>query len=139
MSAPESSDVFRDTAARDGVSAFTRWPALLGLSLGVVAGPIAALLNQQFMYMVNMWACGRGMQAVIHIVPALCVLVTLGAAYVARRHWRAVGGGVDDEDASIATRTRFVAIVGIAVSLFSALVILAQWSAAFVFDPCMRA
>src|SRR5205085_2009675 len=67
------------------------------------------------------------------------VLLWLGAALTAYRDWRAVGGGVEDEAATVATRTRFVSLMGIVISLFSSMVIVAQWSAAFVFDPCMRA
>ena len=118
---------------------FTRWPGLMSLTLGLLLGPTVALANQQLTYTVNMWACGRGLQAVIHIVPALCLIVTLGAAFTAYRDWVAVERGVEDEAASVATRSRFVAIMGIIISLFSSAVILAQWAAIFVFDPCMRA
>lgn len=139
MSDHGSFDVVRENAADHGVSAYTRWPGLLTLSLGVVLGPLVALLNQQLIYMANMWTCGRNMQHVAHIIPASCLLVTIGAGVTAYRDWKAVGAGVDDEHADIATRTRFLSIIGAVASLFSALVIIAQWAAIFVFDPCMRA
>jgi hypothetical protein len=50
-----------------------------------------------------------------------------------------VGAGVEDEEATVATRSRFLALLGISISIFSSLVIIAQWAAVFVFDPCMRA
>jgi hypothetical protein len=58
---------------------------------------------------------------------------------MARRDWRAVGAGVEDEEAAVEARTRFVALMGMASSAFSSLVIVAMWAAAFVFGPCMRA
>jgi hypothetical protein len=136
MSVRESSE--RRPSAAD-VETFTHWPGLLRLSLGVVLGPTVALINQELTYSVNMWACGHGLQGVIHIVPIVCLVVTLTMAFVAYRDWQAVGEGVEDEAATVATRTRFLSLVGIALSVFSALVILAMWAPVFIFDPCMRA
>lgn len=142
MSALESSDARRENAregARDDISQFTRWPGLLSLSLGVLLGPTIALINQSMIYSVNMWACGRNLRGVLHIVPFLSLIVIIGCAIAAYINWRAVGRGVEDEHEGIVARVRFLAMVGIAVSIFSALVVIAQWSTIFVFAPCMRA
>ena len=139
MSVRESFEALHTPAADGGVNAFARWPGLLSLTLGLLLGPVIALVNQQLIYAANMWACGHGAQATMHIIPALSLLVTVGAGITAYRDWKAVGAGVEDEEATIATRTRFVALLGITISAFSSLVVLAQWSAIFVFDPCMRA
>jgi hypothetical protein len=140
MSVRDSSDVLVDTPVNpDAEGRFTRWPGLLSLSLGLLLGPVVALANQQLIYTTNMWACGRRMQPTMHIVPLLCLIVTIGAGLTAYRDWRAVGGGVEDEAATVHTRTRFLAILGMIISVFSSLVIIAQWSTIFVFDACMRA
>ena len=123
MSALESSD------------ARLRWPRLLRLSLGVLLGPVIALVNQQTIYSTNMWACGHG----AHGVPAVGLLVSLGAAMLAYSDWSAVGRGTQDETGGVEARTRFVALLGISASLLSLLVIAAQWAAIFAFEPCMRA
>ncbi len=139
MSDRESFDVVRENAADHGIGAFTRWPGLLSLSLGMLAGPVMALVNQQLIYTANMWTCGRNAQHTAHLIPAACLAVTIGAGVNAYRDWRAAGAGVEDEMDSVASRTRFLAIIGMVTSTFSALVIIAQWAAIFVFDPCMRA
>jgi hypothetical protein len=139
MSVPESSEPLFGRAAAAGATGFTRWPGLLSLTLGLILGPIAALINQELMYSVNMWACGHRAPAVTHVVPVVCLIIAAGAGLMAYRDWRSVGGGVEDEEANVDTRTRFVALLGMTISLFSSLVILAMWAAAFVFDPCMRA
>jgi hypothetical protein len=118
---------------------FTRWPGLLSLTLGVVAGPIAVLVNEELIYVTNMWACGTGKQLAMHVVPLICVLVALGAGGLAWGDWVRTGRGVEDEAATIDARSRFLALAGMAVSALSALVILAQWLAIFVFGACMRA
>jgi hypothetical protein len=136
MSARESSNATRPV---EDPAQFTRWPGLMSLALGIVVGPIVALVHQQTVYAVNMWACGRNLHATMHIVPVLALIVVLGAAYGGYLNWTAVGRGVEDEDGNVVTRTRFLALMGMAISVFSALVIVAQWFAIFMFDPCMRA
>jgi hypothetical protein len=108
-------------------------------AFAVVLGPVVALLNQQLIYMANMWTCGRNMQHAAHLIPALCLAVTIGASINSYRRWRAVGGGVEDEHAAEETRVRFLSVTGLALGVFSSLVIVAQWAAIFAFDPCMRA
>jgi len=139
MSVRESFDAINEPAASRGPRAFTRWPGLLSLSLGLLLGPIVALTNQELIYSANMWACGYGARGAMHIIPLLCLVVAIGAGITARRDWKAVGGGVHDEEATVEERTRFVALCGMALSFFSAAVIVAQWAAIFVFEPCMRA
>jgi hypothetical protein len=139
MSVRESFDAIHEPAADGGPRTFTRWPGLLSLSLGVLLGPIMALTNQELIYAANSWACGRGAWGTMHIIPLLCLIVAIGAGITARRDWKAVGGGVHDEDATVEQRSRFVALLGMAISTFSAAVIVAQWAAIVVFEPCMRA
>ena len=127
-------------SARDSSDhAFTRWPGLLDLSLCVLLGPVIALTNQELIYSANMWTCGHGYRATLHLIPLLCLIVTIGTGIAAFRDWRATGGGVEDEEATIASRTRFLAIAGMGISVFSSLVVIAQWAALGVFAPCMRA
>jgi hypothetical protein len=128
MSVRESSDAH-----------FTRWPGLLSLSLGVLLGPVVALVTQGLIYSTNSWTCGRDIGATMHVIPALSVIVSVGAGVGAYLNWRAIGKGVEDEHGAVATRTRFLALMGIALSAFSTLVILAMWLSIFVFAPCMRA
>jgi hypothetical protein len=123
----------------DAPSWFARWRGLLSLSLGLLLAPTVALINQELIYAADMWACGHRLGGTIHIVPALCLIVTIGAAITAYRNWRAVGGGLEEEAATIDARTRFLSLLGIIISVFSSLVILAQWAAVFVFDTCARA
>ena|ERR1700733_6077949 len=133
MSVRESSD---DPAA---AVRFTRWPGLLSLSCGILLGPVVALAHQQVAYASNMWVCGRGMRATMHIIPVLSLIVVLATSLSAYRNWRSVGGAGDDERGGLTARVRFLALMGVAISLFSALVILAQWLSLFVFEPCQRA
>ena len=107
--------------------------------VAMLAGPVLALVNQGLMYSVNMWACGHGVRGVMHVVPAICLALSSVSAIVAYRAWSIVGRTTEDELATADSRTRFLSILGLAISVFSSAVILAQWAAVFVFDPCARA
>jgi hypothetical protein len=132
MSVRESSDT-RDLAR------FTTLRGLLMLTLGLLVGPTVALINQQLIYSANMWACGRQLASPMHLIPALCLIATIGSGVMSYHDWNAVGRGGEEEHEGVAGRTRFLSILGMVISVFSAMVILAQWAAIFTFDPCMRA
>jgi hypothetical protein len=105
------------------------------LVLGVVLGPVVALLNQQAIYSGATWACGHGARGTLHVIPALCLLGVLIVAADAHRLWRQAR----QREGAWASRTQFLSVIGMAVSLFSAVVIAAQWMSLFTFDACMRA
>ncbi len=128
-----------NTTRGDESARFARWPGLLSLTLGLVLGPLVTLANQEAIYSVNMWACGHRERGLMHLVPILCLLVVVATGVSAQLNWRAVGRGFEDELGAVETRSRFIALLGIAISAFCAIVIVAQWLAIFVFDPCMRA
>ena len=107
-------------------------------TVALLAGPVLALANQQWMYVVNMWACGHNAPAVMHIVPAICVCLTVAAGVVAYRSWVAVGKGTEDDQNTVDSNRRFLALMGIVIVIFSTMVILAQWASAIVFHPCAR-
>jgi hypothetical protein len=135
MSARESSDARR---ASDWPTRDAPWRGLLSLTLGIVLGPIVALANQQATYAVDSWACGHDNRATLHIAPALCLIVVCAVGLSAYRNWRAVSLSREDEHSDVGARTRFLSMLGLALSVFSGFVVLAQWTAVLVFDPCVR-
>jgi hypothetical protein len=136
MSAHESSEL-SDRAPRAN-EATGREPRLGQLTLAMLLGPIAALSNQQAIYAANPWVCGHGARVALHSIPILALLVTGAAAVVAVRARRRLGGVRNEARGLVFERTYFLALLGIALSLFSAVVVVAQWLAVFTYDPCMR-
>ena len=111
-------------------------PGLLWLS--ILAPPMAALTQLQTNYALVLWACGRAQTWPLHLVAFLALLVAAGSGLLARRNWRKAGAGWTDDGAGPLPRSRFMAAVGMLVSAHSALVVIAQWIAVFVFHPCQR-
>ena len=130
----EARDV-RDTS----IGRFAHWRGRMGLVFGLLAGPTVVLLNQETIYASNMWVCGKGMSWSLHIIPLISLVIALGAAYIAHRDWTDLGKGIHDKEATIAERSRFLALLGMGTSAISALLILAMWLTIFIFGPCMRA
>jgi hypothetical protein len=121
------------------VREFTSWRGLLSLSLGLVLAPVVVLVNEEVIYASDMWACGHRVGGVLHIIPVLSLIIVVGALIGAYLNWRASGRGVEVEHGDVVTRTRFLALLGLAIGTLSALVVIAQWFGIFMFAPCMRA
>jgi hypothetical protein len=111
---------------------------MLSLCLGLLLGPVAALVNEGMLYATKMWACGAGSPVSMHAVAVICLAIAIGAGLLAHADWARVGGGTENEAATIDSRSRFLTLVGMAASALSALLIVMQWLALFVFRTCVR-
>jgi hypothetical protein len=104
----------------------------------MLAGPLAALSQLQANYALVLWVCGTGRAWSLHVVSLAALLVTTGAGLLSWRNWRRAGADWDDGGAGVLPRSRFMSVVGMLVSAHSALVVIAQWVAVFVYSACQR-
>jgi hypothetical protein len=104
----------------------------------VLAGPLAALAQLQADYALVLWVCGSGQGWTLHAVSLLALLVCALAGALAWRNWRRAGARWEDDGAGALPRSRFMSVVGMLVSAHSALVVIAQWVAVFIYSPCQR-
>ena len=105
----------------------------------ILAGPMAALVQLQANYALVLRACGTGREWPLHLVSLLALLVAAGAGLLSWRNWQKAGADWDDKDLGVLPRSRFMAAVGMLLSAHSALVVVAQWLAVFIYGPCQRA
>ena len=105
---------------------------------GILAGPLAALVQLQANYALVLWVCGSGGAWALHAVSEAALVVAVGAGVLSWRNWQRAGADWDDGGAGVLPRSRFMSVVGMFVSVISALVVVAQWIAVFVYDPCQR-
>jgi hypothetical protein len=138
--------------------------ALRGAELGAAeASQAARLLGREFerVLFLNVGARGDALRAAcypgtFHVVPSesmqrdavelwqATVRSEAGepAAWVSWGVWKEVGGhpvddgGFDESVSAVIGRTRFMAVSGVIVGCFSALVILGQWIPTLVLSPC---
>jgi hypothetical protein len=84
------------------------------------------------------WACGAGRDWPLHLVSVTAIFLTLFGALLAYRVWKRVGPRWNDEGAGAVPRARFMAAIGISISLVMLLVIFAQWIPIFIYGSCQR-
>lgn len=119
----------------------TRAPLADGTRIGALwtanlLGPFAALAGLEIAYIFADRACITGDMLPVHFTWVGSLLAAFFAGWLGWREWRRWGGGHAGEDAGLAGRSRFLAVLGMLLSAMAVLVILAQWSAAFIFHPC---
>lgn len=122
-----------DAEAKREWSRVTYGPAQLA---GVLAGPVAFLLNLQIGYMLVPWACHRSNTIPIHVTMLACLALALGGSLLSWRDWRRIGEQWPDEGAGAVARSRFLAALGVMTGALFALVIIAQWIPSFILSPC---
>lgn len=115
---------------------YTRWPGIFAMVAPFVVSPLIALANEEVAYVVVPWACYRDAAGWLRLVPLVSLVGLVALALLSARDWRRTGGGTATDAATIAERTRFVALAGLGVTGISALAVLWQWLATWMVHPC---
>ena len=103
---------------------------------GVLVGPTAMLLQLEANYALVLWSCATGHTWPLHLVSLVALLATVVAGLLAYRVWGRVTA--NEDGAGPVARSRFMAAVGILISLLMCGVIVAQWIPVFIHHPCER-
>jgi hypothetical protein len=109
------------TDVRDTTRFRTLWASVL-------LGPISALLGLELAYALTERACVTGSMTPVHLSLLGCLVLALTAAMLGWRAWR--------RWASVPGACRFLATLGLSAGTFSALLVIAQWSATLFLHPC---
>ena len=105
---------------------------------GVLAPPLAMLMNVNLGYALVVWSCAAGTRTLLHLELAVLVLIALSGGFVAHREWRKHGGGGDPDDSGgPAARTRFLGVLGMGSSALFTLILIWQWLANVFLAPCL--
>lgn len=115
--------------------------ATAALWFGVLAGPLAVLINEGAEYVLVSWSCG-GFDPVssvlLNVVPLLLIGVSLVSAVVAWRHRTMPLDSVHDATVEGRNRPGFMALLGVGLGLLSALAVFAQWIPIWYMSSCTR-
>jgi hypothetical protein len=115
------------------------WMQSLGiLWSGVLAAPVAFLLNLEINYALVPWACATGKTFTIHIASAATLILACVGWWLAWQSWRSFNLAWPDGAQGVAPRARFLAAWGFLMSALFALVIIAQIIPTFMLGPCQR-
>jgi hypothetical protein len=106
--------------------------------IGVLAPPIAWLLNLEFGYSLAHAAChGSGMLPLHAATMAALAVAAVGGA-VSLVVWRRSGSDWPADTVGPAERAKLFATLGLGGAAFFVMLILTQWIPAFIFNPCLR-
>jgi hypothetical protein len=81
-------------------------------------------------------ACSAQRNVALYVVTIAALALLVGVGLVSYLNWRHAGAEWPGETADVATRTRFISLIGALGSPIFFLVTLAQGIATIYFDPC---
>lgn len=112
----------------------------LGLWTGLLGPPIVWLLHFQIIYSLVGYVCEAHSHASIHIVSVLTIVITIGCGLISWKLLRPAppSNSLTEPDETIPARPRFMAQMGLMSSALFTLVMIAQWIASFMIDPCWK-
>jgi hypothetical protein len=106
-------------------------PSSLSLWSGILAGPIAWIINLQLRYALVPWACAHSSRRVLTIIAIPLIVICIAGAFLAR-----TGLAVGETETAYPMRVRFMAYGGLMLSAIFALTILASMIPDFFLSPC---
>ena len=102
----------------------------------IVAPALITAAHQEANYVLVRQACAAQRHVMLYVVTIVALVLTALVALMAYLTWRQEGAQWPGETADVATRTRFIAMVGLLGSVIFFLVTLAQGIATVYYDPC---
>ena len=102
----------------------------------IVVPPLITAAAMEINYTLVRQACAARRNVMLYSVTIVALLLIALVALMAFMTWRAEGAQWPGETADVATRTRFIATVGMLGSVVFFLVTLAQGIATVYYDPC---
>jgi hypothetical protein len=117
---------------------FSRGAGIAWLWAGIFAGPVAVALNQQIAYLLVTLNCSYGKSAPVTPIMLIAAALAASGVLISWRNWRRIGGEGEKGGGDATSRSRFMAVVGLLFSGFSALVIVAMWLPVLFYRQCQR-
>ena len=102
----------------------------------IVLAPVIVAIQHEMNYVLVRQACSAQRNMALYLVTLIALVLTIVTAFVSFTFWKRAGVVWPSEESDLATRIRFVSVLGILSSVMSSLVILAQGIATVQFDPC---
>ena len=106
------------------------------LWFGFVGGPLAWYLHLNISYALVRLICATGDTLLLHLTTLATLALAVAALVVAWLSWRRLRQPEVTTGSGTLGRSRFLAVGGIALSGFFALILIAAWIPDFLIDPC---
>ncbi len=106
------------------------------LWIAVLGSAVISLVQMQTNYSLLRWACATQRNWPLHLVSLIFLILALLPGWVGWKEWRFAAS---DEEGGIVRsgRRRFMATLGLMLTLLFVILIIAQAIPSFFFDPCL--
>src|SRR4051812_43453514 len=108
------------------------------LLAGIFAGPIAWAADHTISYSLVPHACSTGHHYILHVCTAVALLVTLAGFMCAMNVQQRMPDDTEQSGGSVFDRERFMALLGMAMSVAFCMVIIASAIPRWFMDPCAQ-
>jgi hypothetical protein len=106
------------------------------LWLLIVGGPIITAMQHELNYILVGHACSAQRNLALYAVTLLSMVLMITFILIGHGIWKRTRATWPGEEDDFATRVSFIAILGMLSSAMSLHIIIAQFIATIVFDPC---
>jgi hypothetical protein len=123
---------------RDPLPYFMQHKGIAALWGGVLLAPFAWALQLGVGYALVDRVCESGHSFLHHLLTLIALLIAAGGLYLAWHSWHVAGPQWPDSGGDPVSRSRFIALSGLMLSIFFTVAIIAQWLPTLILDPCSR-
>jgi hypothetical protein len=123
---------------QDPSSYFLQPKGIAALWRGVLMAPSAWALQLGIGYALVDWICENGHTILFHLLTLAALLLAASGLYPAWHCWQIAGTQWPDSGGEPVSRSRFMALGGLMLSIFFTVAIIAQWLPTLLLDPCSR-
>ena len=108
----------------------------LRLWIGMLLPPLAWAAQLQSLYLASEYGCATSDFIWNHVVAVIALALSLLGGAIAWREWLKSGASVEAEAGDLASRSRFMALIGILTASLFTILIFAQWLPTLTGVPC---
>jgi hypothetical protein len=109
-----------------------------GRVIRVLAPPLVWAAQQQSNYALTPTMCATGGEGWLHLISLAALVAVLVTAFLSWTDWKRLPEGSTDEGMPGASRSRFLAVSGLGLGLFFAMVIVATDLPNWILGACSR-
>jgi hypothetical protein len=115
---------------------WNEWMPVWSLWAGVFSGPVGWALDVGISYAVVPWACEMNHPNLLHLFSALGLALVVAGAFVSYRCLASLPRESNTDGGHAVDRSRFLAVLGLAMNALFLLVVLANAVPRFILSPC---
>jgi hypothetical protein len=106
------------------------------LWLGFFGGPLIWLLSFGARWSLSGWVCAFRWKPALFVIAGVAIAISAGSGVLSWTEWQRVGRELPGEAGGAVARSRYVALLGVVLSAFAILLIVAQTIPEVVLGAC---